>query len=117
MHAVLTTTLIVSQYTPGNVFGWAKYSRLCVHHEQDACQDLLSYIVVLVCVPDVTKPAHWMVLWSVLCDVATWQVQVFAKIPGPVRAWVDDMCDSWDFKRVISAHFCAPVEAGPEDVR
>ena len=38
------------------------------------------------------------------------------QIPGPVRRWIDQIC-AWDFTRVISAHFNAPVDATPADLR
>lgn len=45
------------------------------------------------------------------------QTLVFAKCPGPTRKWIDAITNEWDFSRVISAHFSAPVDAGPTDVR
>lgn len=30
---------------------------------------------------------------------------------------MDDICDSWNFRRIIPAHYAAPVRAGPQDFR
>ena len=45
------------------------------------------------------------------------QTLVFAKCPGAARKWISAIINEWDFTRVIPAHFSAPVDAGPEDVR
>ncbi|KAL3159305.1 hypothetical protein ABBQ32_011259 [Trebouxia sp. C0010 RCD-2024] len=45
------------------------------------------------------------------------QTLCFAKCPGATRKWIDAITQEWDFNRVISAHFSAPVDAGPADVR
>ena len=45
------------------------------------------------------------------------QTLCFAKCPGATRKWIDGITQEWDFSRVISAHFSAPVDAGPADVR
>jgi hypothetical protein len=42
---------------------------------------------------------------------------VYSKVPATVRAWVDDICNSWDFKQVIPCHFDGPVPATPADFR
>ncbi len=52
---------------------------------------------------------------KLICSPVT-QVLVFTKIPRATREWVEQMAQ-WNFKRVISAHFNAPVAAGPEDLR
>jgi len=33
------------------------------------------------------------------------------------RRWVDSICDSWDFNKVIPCHFDAPIPAKPADVK
>lgn len=33
------------------------------------------------------------------------------------RRWVEDIVGSWDFRRIIPAHFAAPVQATPQDFR
>ena len=43
-------------------------------------------------------------------------VGLLLQIPGPVRRWIDQIC-AWDFRTVISAHFNAPVDATPADLR
>jgi len=41
---------------------------------------------------------------------------VFNEVPLDVRDWVEKMC-AWDFERIISAHFEAPIEANPDVLR
>lgn len=36
---------------------------------------------------------------------------VFNKVPEKVRDWVDDITKDWKFKRIIPAHFAAPINA------
>ena len=45
------------------------------------------------------------------------QTLVYSKNPQGARDWVDSVVNSWSFKRVIPAHFEAPVPAGPKDFR
>ena len=45
------------------------------------------------------------------------QTLVYSKNPGGAREWVDKVVNGWSFKRVIPAHFEAPVAAGPKDFR
>ena len=45
------------------------------------------------------------------------QTLVYSKNPESARQWVDKVVDGWAFKRVIPAHFAAPVPAGPKDFR
>ena len=52
---------------------------------------------------------------KLICSPVT-QVLVFTKIPRATREWVEQMAQ-WSFKRVISAHFNAPVAATPKDLR
>ena len=33
------------------------------------------------------------------------------------RRWVEDIASSWAFRRIIPAHFAAPVAATPQDLR
>ncbi len=33
------------------------------------------------------------------------------------RRWIEDITDNWEFKRIIPAHFAAPVPATPRDLR
>ncbi|KAF3444829.1 hypothetical protein FNV43_RR14522 [Rhamnella rubrinervis] len=40
---------------------------------------------------------------------------VFSKVPEKVRDWVDSIARDWRFKRIIPAHFAAPVNAGRSD--
>ena len=37
---------------------------------------------------------------------------VFSKVPEKVRDWIDEIASDWRFKRIIPAHFEAPVNAG-----
>ncbi|KAJ4886350.1 Uncharacterized protein Rs2_26098 [Raphanus sativus] len=37
---------------------------------------------------------------------------VFSKVPEKVRDWIDEIASEWRFKRIIPAHFEAPVNAG-----
>ena len=39
------------------------------------------------------------------------------QVPGAVADWVEDMCSSWDFRRIIPCHFSAPIAAKPADLR
>ena len=39
------------------------------------------------------------------------------QVPGAVADWVEDMCSSWDFRRIIPCHFSAPIAATPADLR
>ncbi|KAL3157286.1 hypothetical protein ABBQ38_001518 [Trebouxia sp. C0009 RCD-2024] len=45
------------------------------------------------------------------------QTLVYSKNPEGARQWVDKVTSDWSFKRVIPAHFDAPVAAGPKDFR
>lgn len=45
------------------------------------------------------------------------QTLVYSKNPEGARQWVDRVVSGWTFKRVIPAHFDAPVAAGPGDFR
>ena len=45
------------------------------------------------------------------------QTLVYSKNAAGARDWVDKVVSSWNFKRVIPAHFAAPVAAGPKDFR
>lgn len=40
---------------------------------------------------------------------------VFSKVPEKVRDWVDRIAKDWPFRRIIPAHFAAPVNAGRSD--
>lgn len=37
---------------------------------------------------------------------------VFSKVPEKVRDWIDEIARDWKFKRIIPAHFAAPINAG-----
>ncbi|CAH8389137.1 unnamed protein product [Eruca vesicaria subsp. sativa] len=37
---------------------------------------------------------------------------VFSKVPEKVRDWIDEIASEWRFKRIIPAHFDAPVNVG-----
>ncbi|XP_020538872.1 uncharacterized protein LOC105644126 isoform X1 [Jatropha curcas] len=37
---------------------------------------------------------------------------VFSKVPEKVRDWIDGIAGDWRFKRIIPAHFAAPINAG-----
>ncbi|KAJ6843291.1 uncharacterized protein M6B38_297230 [Iris pallida] len=37
---------------------------------------------------------------------------VFSKVPEKVRDWVDRITKDWPFRRIIPAHFAAPINAG-----
>ena len=41
---------------------------------------------------------------------------ILARQPDAARAWVSTLC-SWDFQRVVTAHFDAPIQAGPAELR
>lgn len=45
------------------------------------------------------------------------QTLVYSKNPEGARQWVNKVVSGWSFKRVIPAHFDAPVTAGPKDFR
>lgn len=40
---------------------------------------------------------------------------VFSKVPEKVRDWIDSIARDWRFKRIIPAHFSAPVNANRSD--
>nr|GEU81935.1 hypothetical protein CTI12_AA459130 [Tanacetum cinerariifolium] len=40
---------------------------------------------------------------------------VFSKVPEKVRDWIDSIARDWKFKRIIPAHFAAPVKASRSD--
>ncbi|CAH1437594.1 unnamed protein product [Lactuca virosa] len=40
---------------------------------------------------------------------------VFSKVPEKVRDWIDSISRDWRFKRIIPAHFAAPVNANRSD--
>ncbi|XP_031740816.1 uncharacterized protein LOC101203804 isoform X1 [Cucumis sativus] len=40
---------------------------------------------------------------------------VFSKVPEKVRDWIDRIVRDWKFKRIIPAHFAAPVNASTSD--
>ncbi|KAF7130514.1 hypothetical protein RHSIM_Rhsim10G0047200 [Rhododendron simsii] len=40
---------------------------------------------------------------------------VFSKVPEKVRDWIDSISRDWRFKRIIPAHFAAPVNASRSD--
>ncbi|XP_050227881.1 uncharacterized protein LOC126677355 [Mercurialis annua] len=40
---------------------------------------------------------------------------VFSKVPEKVRDWIDRITQDWRFKRIIPAHFAAPINAGRSD--
>lgn len=40
---------------------------------------------------------------------------VFSKVPEKVRDWIDGIARDWRFKRIIPAHFAAPVNANGSD--
>ncbi|KAL2564124.1 hypothetical protein AAZV13_19G024100 [Glycine max] len=42
---------------------------------------------------------------------------VFSKVPEKVREWVDSISRDWRFKRIIPAHFAAPISASRSDFR
>ncbi|GKU97310.1 hypothetical protein SLEP1_g10474 [Rubroshorea leprosula] len=37
---------------------------------------------------------------------------VFSKVPEKVRDWIGDIARDWKFRRIIPAHFAAPINAG-----
>jgi hypothetical protein len=41
---------------------------------------------------------------------------VYGNARSEARAWVDELCASWPFTRIIPAHFDAPVPARPADL-
>uniref|UniRef100_A0A0E0L4K0 Uncharacterized protein n=1 Tax=Oryza punctata TaxID=4537 RepID=A0A0E0L4K0_ORYPU len=40
---------------------------------------------------------------------------VFSKVPEKVRDWVDRIASDWPFRRIIPAHFAAPINASRSD--
>ncbi|XP_071913160.1 uncharacterized protein [Coffea arabica] len=40
---------------------------------------------------------------------------VFSKVPEKVRDWIDSIVRDWRFKRIIPAHFAAPINASRSD--
>ncbi|XP_042443037.1 uncharacterized protein LOC122028085 [Zingiber officinale] len=40
---------------------------------------------------------------------------VFSKVPEKVRDWVDKIAKDWPFRRIIPAHFAAPISASRSD--
>ncbi|KAL5987278.1 hypothetical protein ACLOJK_038440 [Asimina triloba] len=40
---------------------------------------------------------------------------VFSKVPDKVRDWIDRITKDWRFKRIIPAHFAAPINASRSD--
>uniref|UniRef100_A0A0A9CGW5 Uncharacterized protein n=1 Tax=Arundo donax TaxID=35708 RepID=A0A0A9CGW5_ARUDO len=40
---------------------------------------------------------------------------VFSKVPEKVRDWVDRIAADWRFRRIIPAHFAAPINASRSD--
>ena len=43
----------------------------------------------------------------------------FADIRAPreTAAWVDDIAKTWQFDRIVTAHFASPIDATPRDFR
>jgi len=41
---------------------------------------------------------------------------VYGNARAECRAWIDDVCGSWAFTRIIPAHFDAPIRARPADL-
>ncbi|PIA39569.1 hypothetical protein AQUCO_02600191v1 [Aquilegia coerulea] len=41
---------------------------------------------------------------------------VFSKVPEKVRDWIDRITTDWAFKRIIPAHFAAPINANRSDL-
>lgn len=62
-------------------------------------------------------PVTFPIIGNRLIVMPVIQTLCFAKCPGATRKWIDAITQEWDFNRVISAHFSAPVDAGPADVR
>eukprot|EP00252_Welwitschia_mirabilis_P003172 TRINITY_DN1325_c0_g1_i3.p1 TRINITY_DN1325_c0_g1~~TRINITY_DN1325_c0_g1_i3.p1 ORF type:complete len:145 (-),score=24.53 TRINITY_DN1325_c0_g1_i3:450-884(-) len=42
---------------------------------------------------------------------------VFSKVPEKVKDWVDRIVTDWPFRRIIPAHFAAPVSANRSDFK
>lgn len=42
---------------------------------------------------------------------------VFSTEPDLSREWIDDICKSWNFRQIVPAHFSAPIQAGPKDLK
>ena len=40
-----------------------------------------------------------------------------ARAPGLTRKWIEDICSSWEFDRVITSHFASPIGATPRNVK
>ncbi|GAV65717.1 DUF4336 domain-containing protein [Cephalotus follicularis] len=41
---------------------------------------------------------------------------VFSKVPEKVRDWINSIARDWKFKRIIPAHFAAPINAGRSEL-
>ncbi|KAK4733700.1 hypothetical protein R3W88_007961 [Solanum pinnatisectum] len=41
---------------------------------------------------------------------------VFSKVPEKVRDWIDSIVRDWKFKRIIPAHFAAPINTSSSDL-
>lgn len=42
---------------------------------------------------------------------------VFSTEPELSKEWIEDICSSWKFTKIVPAHFTAPIRAGPQDLR
>lgn len=45
------------------------------------------------------------------------QKLVFSNGMEATKRWLDGICASWDFVRIIPCHYAAPIKAGPEDLK
>ncbi len=78
---------------------------------------LAKHMVAVTCAHD--KTAAYGQLIKVHTSIAVEGVnrddQVAACLQS--RRWVEDIASSWPFRRIIPAHFAAPVPAAPQDLR
>ena len=51
------------------------------------------------------------------CCNESWLVETSCCMCQQSRRWIEDIASAWPFRRVIPAHFAAPVAATPQDLR
>ena len=93
-HAGIIATL-------GALAGWKRMALLIAYFSPEHLRDPVTF-------PNIGGRLIVMPVVQTLC---------FGKCPGATRKWIDAITQEWDFTKVISAHFSAPVDAGPADVR
>lgn len=41
---------------------------------------------------------------------------MYSRIPVPVRTWIQEIADEWNFNKIVPCHFDAPIACGPRDL-